>query len=182
MLAELRDDGGARALHRLLLQPHGELRLALLEDGADLLARLAGVLPDHLLQNGADLLAGAFRLGETLEILLRLLADVGVERHEARALLDLVARYRLAVDEDDDGLLGLCRRRLVGGLAGRGLLRSRLGLGRRLLLLLGCGGPHGSGEPHRTYRGCDGGKATAASVLAHAIRPSVAGAIRCRSY
>ena len=42
-----------------------------------------------------------------LEVLLGLLADVGVEGQEASALLDLVGGDGLVVDEHDDGLLAL---------------------------------------------------------------------------
>src|SRR5262245_14399959 len=103
-LAHLRDQAGARAFDGLPLQAHAELLLALLENGPDLVGRLALVAVDHFLQNRAQLLIGALLLRQTLEVLLHLVADVGAERQEAGALLDLVGGHRFVVDEGDDAL------------------------------------------------------------------------------
>src|SRR5581483_8025752 len=99
----------------------------------DLLAGLAGIVADHLLEDRAHPLIGGLRLRQPLEALLGLLADVGAERRELGALLDLVGGDGLVVDEDDDGLLGPGRRRRGGG----------SGLTRRLLLLGGQRAGHG---------------------------------------
>jgi hypothetical protein len=69
LFPEARDEGGTRAVDCLLLQREGELLLALLEDGADLLARLALVLLDRVLEDGAQLGVGALRRRHALEVL-----------------------------------------------------------------------------------------------------------------
>ena len=115
--------------------------LRCLEDGADLLARLAGI-GSITSSRMARPLVGALGLHQALEVLLHLSVTLVLSADELRALLDLIAGDRLVVDEHRDGLLACDGLGLLFGL-GRGAAAGR-GLARA------CSGPERSGAATAT--------------------------------